>query len=149
MNGTGARFLVGQYYDGILGAHPAISRTSMHASGQNPQECPCLSGDVDYQNFEDKFVGVDGDFGEVTVSQCKRCGQFWLHYLMEYEHLTAAGRWFRGPITPKVAASVTAANATKLLEKLDWYFRGGSAFGGTFRTSPGQLKQWLIPSAGP
>ena len=121
----------------------------MHASGQNPQECPCLSGDVYYQNFEDKLVGVDGDFGEVTVSKCKRCGQFWLHYLMEYEYLTAAGRWFRGPITPKVAASVTAANAIKLLEKLDWYFRGGSAFGGTFRTSPGQLKQWLIPSAGP
>src|SRR2546430_11648123 len=47
----------------------------------------------------------------------------WLHYLMEYEYLTAAGRWFRGPITPKIAASVTAANATNVLEELDWYFR--------------------------
>src|SRR2546430_4449245 len=95
----------------------------MHASGQNPQECPCLSGDTSYQDFEDRLVGVDRSFGEVTVSQCKRCGQFWLHYLMEYEYLTAAGRWFRGPITPKIAASVTAANATKVLEELDWYFR--------------------------
>src|SRR5439155_984547 len=86
----------------------------------------CLTGDVYYENFEDRFVGVDRDFGEVTVSKCKRCGQFWLHYLMEYEHRTAAGRWFRGPVSPKIAASVTAASATKLLEKLDWYFRGGS-----------------------
>jgi len=121
----------------------------MHASEQNPQECPCRSGDTFYQNFDERSVGVDRDFGEVTVSRCKRCGQLWLNYLMEYEYLTGAGRWFRGPITPKVAASVTAANATKLLEKLDWYFRGGSAFGGIFKTSPGQLKQWLVPSAGP
>jgi len=126
-----------------------FSRKSMHASRQNPQECPCLSGDTSYQDFENRRVGVDRNLGEVTVSQCKRCGQFWLHYLMEYEYLTAAGRWFRGPITPKIAASVTAASATKVLEELDWYFRGGSAFGGIFRTSPGRLKQWLIPSAGP
>ena len=133
-----------------LGHTQLSSRSSMHASGQKPRECPCLSGDTSYRDFEDRLVGVDRDFGEVTVSQCKRCGQFWLHYLMEYEHLTAAGRWFRGPITPKIAASVTAANATKVLEELDWYFRGGSAFGGKIlRTSPGQLKQWLIPSAKP
>ena len=122
----------------------------MHASGQNPQECPCLLGDTFYQDFEERSVGVDRDFGEVTVSRCKRCGQLWLHYLMEYEYLTGAGRWFRGPITPKVAASVTSTNATKVLESLEWYFRGGSAFGGkVIRTSPGQLKQWLYPSAGP
>jgi hypothetical protein len=67
---------------------------------------------------------------------------------MEYEYLTAAGRWFRGVITPEIAASVTLATAKEVLEGLDWYFRGGSAFGGgkALRTSPGQLEYWLAPS---
>ena len=117
----------------------------MQTSGQNPQECPCIAGH--HQDFENRFVGVDRDFGEVTVARCKRCGRFWLHYLMEYEYLTAAGRWFRGVITPEIAASVKPATAKEVLEGLDWYFRGGSAFGGkVVRTSPGQLKYWLVPS---
>jgi hypothetical protein len=28
----------------------------------------------------------------------------WLHYLMECEYLTAAGRWFRNVITPEIAS---------------------------------------------
>jgi hypothetical protein len=69
---------------------------------------------------------------------------------MEYEHLTAAGRWFRGPITAKMAASANASNAKKTLEKLDWYFRGGSAFGDeVVRTSPGKLRNGLTPSPRP
>jgi hypothetical protein len=92
---------------------------------------------------------VDDDFGEVTVERCKRCGRYWLHYLVEYEYLTAAGRWFRGIISPEAAASMNAASAKKTLETLDWYFRGGSAFGGkVIRTSPGQLKYWLSPFPG-
>jgi hypothetical protein len=66
---------------------------------------------------------------------------------MEYEYLTAAGRWFRGVITPEIAASVNPATAKEVLDGLDWYFRGGGAFGGkVLRTSPGQLKYWLAPS---
>lgn len=36
-----------------------------------------------------------------------------------------------------------------ILEGLDWYSRGGSAFGGkAIKTSPGQLKYWLTPFPG-
>ena len=120
----------------------------MQPSGQDPQECPCVAGV--HQDFENSFVGVDRDFGEVTVAHCKRCGRFWLHYLVEYEYLTAAGRWFRGVITPEIAASVKPETAQEVLEGLDWYFRGGSAFGGqVLKTSPGQLKYWLFPLPGP
>jgi hypothetical protein len=123
----------------------------MQTSGQNPKECPCfLEADTHQQNLlEERFVGSDSDFGEVTVERCTRCGRFWLHYLIEYEYLTAAGRWFCGVITPEAAVSMNAASAKKMLEKLDWYFRGGSAFGGkVLKTSPGQLKYWLVPFPG-
>jgi hypothetical protein len=36
-----------------------------------------------------------------------------LHYLMECEYLTAAGRWFRRVITPEIAVSVKPATAKK------------------------------------
>jgi len=118
----------------------------MDASPEIPPECPCLAGETYYQNFDSRLVGTDSDYGEVTVLRCKRCGQFWLHYLMEYEYLTAAGRWFHGPITPEIAASVKPGTAREVLEALDWYFRGGSAFGGkVIKTLPGQLKQWVLP----
>jgi hypothetical protein len=114
------------------------------------QECLCLEGDTHYQNFDERSLGVDRDFGEATVWRCKRCGRYWLEYHVEYEHLTAAGRWFRGIITPEMAASADAASAKRILEGLDWYFRGGSAFGGKVtKTVRGQLKYWLTPFPGP
>jgi len=117
----------------------------MHASEQSSHECRCLEGNRYYENFEDWFLGEDAQFGQVTISQCKQGGRLWLDYLMEYEHRTAEGRWFRGLITPEIAAFVTPATAQKVLEGLDWYFLGGSAFGGKVSRIPsGQLKYWLI-----
>jgi hypothetical protein len=113
---------------------------------QPSAECPCLAGGQ--HESENRFVGVDSDYGEVSVIRCKRCGRFWLRYFVEYEYLTASGRWFRGVITPEIAATMEPESAKEVLEGLDWYFRGGSAFGGkVIRTAPGQLKYWLFPSA--
>jgi len=123
----------------------------MEETRPRQEECSCLNADTCYQDtVEVKSLGADSDFGEVTILKCRRCGRYWLHYFIEYEYLTAAGKWFRGVITPETAASADAASATKILEGLDWYFRGGSAFGGkVIKTSAGQLKQWLFPSSGP
>ena len=118
-------------------------------TAQSAKECPCLQGDVYYQSFEQRPLGSDSNYGETTILRCKRCGSYWLHYLMEYEYLTAAGRWFHGLITPEIAASATAENARNILEGLEWYFRGGSAFGGKVsRTKSGDLKYWLFPFPG-
>ncbi|MDP8979019.1 MAG: hypothetical protein M3O35_00350 [Acidobacteriota bacterium] len=112
---------------------------------QPSAECPCLAGEQ--RESENRFVGVDSDYGEVSVIRCKRCGRFWLRYFIEYEYLTASGRWFRGVITPEIAAAMEPEAAKEVLEGLEWYFRGGSAFGGeVIRTAPGQLKYWLFPS---
>ena len=107
---------------------------------QAPEDCACVKGDFFYL-FERKDLGIDKDYGEASINRCKRCGRYWLNYLMEYDYLTSAGRWFCGIVTPDVAASATAESATKILEGLEWYFRGGSGFGGKVtRTSAGQLR---------
>ena len=117
---------------------------------EQQQECACLQGDTFYQNFEERSLGVDSEFGEAAIWRCKRCGRYWLEYCVEYEHLTAAGRWFRGVIAPEVARSADVASAKRVLEGLDWYFRGGSAFGGkVIKTVRGQLQYWLTPFPGP
>ena len=117
---------------------------------ETQQKCPCLDGETYYENSEARDLGVDRDFGEARIWRCRRCGRYWLEYMVEYEYLTAAGRWFRGIITPETAASAEAASAKKILEGLEWYFRGGSAFGGKpIKTAPGQLKYWLFPFPGP
>jgi hypothetical protein len=122
--------------------------SSMQNSTPDHAECPCLAGNLSFQDFDERGVGDDSLGGEVAVLRCKRCGQFWLRYLMEYPHLTAAGRWIQGPITPEIAASVVPEAARELLEKLGWYFRGGSAFNGKIiETSPGKLNLWLGVSA--
>ena len=122
----------------------------MPASPDQSEDCECLKCNFPYPNFESRELGVDCNYGEASVHRCKRCGRYWLHYLMEYEYLTAAGRWFRGVITPEVAASANAESTKQILESLEWYFRGGSAFGGeVVRTVAGQLRYWLIPFPGP
>ncbi len=121
----------------------------METNPQPSHDCDCFHGNFHYENFERRELGMDDDYGEVSIHKCRSCGGFWLHYLMEYEHLTASGRWFRGMITPEAAASAKASSARKILESLEWYFRGGSAFGGqVIRTQSGQLKYWLIPFPG-
>jgi hypothetical protein len=123
----------------------------MEETKPQQEECSCLNEDTCYQDtVQVEFLGVDRDFGESKILKCRRCGRYWLHYFIEYEYLTAAGRWFCGVITPETAACADAASAKKILEGLDWYFRGGSAFGGkAIKTPAGQLERWLFPSPGP
>jgi len=121
----------------------------MQAAEKKAQECQCLSGDAPYSAYEQRRVGMDQDFGEVTVLRCKSCERLWLKSFIEYENLIAAGRWFLGLIPQELAGSLKATKAKKILESLNWYYRGGSAFGGKIiRTSPGQLKYWLTPFSG-
>ena len=116
----------------------------MPTSSRDP--CPVNEGTV--HDIERKDVGVDVNYGEVSILRCRRCRRCWLHYLMEYEYLTAAGRWLEGEITPAIAAKVKARNALKRFEKMESYYRGGSAYGGQMLVSRGPPEFWLYPSAG-
>ncbi len=120
----------------------------MNSPPESARACPCLEGDAYYQNFDERSLGVDRDFGEVSVQRCKRCGRLWLHYLIEFEYLPRSGRWFRGVIAPEIAASMSSEKAVEVLGQLDWYYRGGSTFGGKVFKTRGPLRPWLIPFSG-
>jgi hypothetical protein len=55
---------------------------------------------------------------------------------------------FTGVIPSKTAARVTAKNAVDAFESMEWYFRGGSAFGENLIRTTGPLKPWLTPFPG-
>ena len=67
--------------------------------------CPCLDAETHFCGFEKRAVGIDKHYGEVTLWTCKKCRREWLHYVIEYEYLTAAGRMFTGVLSPQIAAS--------------------------------------------
>ena len=108
----------------------------------------CSGNDGTAHEIERRDVGVDRDHGEVSVLRCLRCGRCWLHYLMEYEYLTAAGRWLEGEIPADVAAKVKSGDALKLFGKMESYYRGGSAYGGQVLLSQGPPAPWLFPFPG-
>jgi hypothetical protein len=67
---------------------------------------------------------------------------------MEYEYLTAAGRWLEGEIPAGVAAKVKPGDALKLFGKMASYYCGGSAYGGQVLPSQGPPALWIIPFPG-
>jgi hypothetical protein len=99
-------------------------------------------------DLQTRAVGSDSNYGEVSVFRCIRCGRCWLHYLVEYEYLTAAGRWLEGEISPQAAASLKADDAVGLFDKMEWFHCSGSAFGSKLRRATPPASIWLIPFPG-
>ena len=97
-------------------------------------QCRCWSVPFWYGDFNSRYIGVDetiGPFGNVSVEQCKQCGQQWLQYLIEEEGFSRSGRWYRVPLSDEEAASVSPVTAVQLLCRRGWHFRGGSYFDST------------------
>lgn len=88
-------------------------------------------------------MGIDetnGRFGEVSLKQCKVCGQLWLHYFVEYESFTGSGRYFMGMISPEVAETISAESAVEYLNELEWHLYAGSFFSGKKGRRTGQVQ---------
>ncbi|OKH36993.1 hypothetical protein NIES2101_36720 [Calothrix sp. HK-06] len=109
----------------------------------NNEPCTCMSPDgLCCGKFLSTWVGIDetnGRFGEVSIRQCHYCKRQWLHYFVEYEHLSQSGRWYRGIIDDEIAQILTQENAAEILSNLEWHFYGGSYFFGKFGRSRGQI----------
>ena len=105
--------------------------------GQN--ECKCMKGSFRYDEVETKNLGVDRNYGEVSIKKCKTCGSLWLHYFYENEAFEKSGRWYCGPLKADQAAQVKPENSLELLEKMEWYFSGGSYFDGKTGKSKGKI----------
>ncbi len=100
--------------------------------------CGCFA--VPYRHLIDaKELGMDSRFAEVSVLICRDCGQRWLRYFYEVEAFSGSGRWYLGAITPEQAAALSAENAKATLEKLSWYYYGGSYFQGRSGKTAGEI----------
>ena len=86
-----------------------------------------------------KWLGMDEEYTEVSILACNRCGQHWLHLLIELEGFTASGRWYEGAITAEQAEQVSAENGQAMLEGLSWYFYGGSYYNGRTGKTAGKI----------
>ncbi len=82
---------------------------------------------------------MEENFAEVSLLTCPLCGQKWLKFFYELEVFTASGRWYLGAIPSEQAMILTAENAKNTLEKLNWYFYGGSYFGGRIGKASGKI----------
>jgi hypothetical protein len=100
------------------------------------KSCDCMNpAQIRVGKFSSQWIGVDeqrGRFGEVSIDQCLFCHRIWLHYFVEYEHLSQSGRWYRGIISEEIAPIITPENAVEILNNLEWHFYGGSYFFGRF-----------------
>lgn len=102
------------------------------------QDCTCLAAPygqlVCYQE-----LGMDDHYAEVSLLVCPICGRSWLRYFFEIEAFAGSGRWYLGEITAGQVKHLKAENAKETLEGLNWYFSGGSYFGGRISKSSGRI----------
>jgi hypothetical protein len=108
----------------------------------NPH-CSCINvGGFAGGLFAERDLGVDtrhSSYGEVDLWVCKICERNWLRFFLEMEAFTASGRWYLGRITPDMAERINAELAVPYLERLPWYWRGGSFFDGVVSKASGKL----------
>ena len=105
-------------------------------------DCVCMTPPFNYKNYESTNIGDDltnGRYGEVSIKKCMKCGKLWLDYHVEYEGYSGSGRWFRGLISENEASNIAPCSAVNFLEKLDWYFYGGSYFSSTGKMGSGKV----------
>ncbi len=114
---------------------------STAVEGQD-SDCACFNPPFNFQDFTEKFIGVDethGRFGDVSVDTCKHCGTRWLRYHVVYEGFSESGRWYRGLVSDEQLAEITPQTAVEFLESLPWRFYGGSYFRTSGRRGEGPV----------
>jgi hypothetical protein len=95
--------------------------------------CRCHEPPFHYLNFERSALGTDSFNADVALETCKLCGACWLVYLIEEEHRSRSGRWWRVPITREERPSVTLRTSKETVERAAWCFVGGSFHDSTGR----------------
>ena len=112
-----------------------------HAVGEpggSPEPCHCLKSPSGRLVLTAE-LGMDQHYAEVSVFSCPDCWQSWLRYAYELEAFSHSGRWYLGAIRREQFASLSVENARPMLERLGWYYYGGSSFHGKQGTSSGKI----------
>ena len=102
-------------------------------------ECQCNAPPFDYRNFQSNYVGMDNHYAEIQIDQCKECGNRWLKYLIEEEHFSKSGRWWRIKLTDD-SVKIDKEDARRFIERQTTCFIGGSYFGHSGRLFEGKIE---------
>lgn len=110
--------------------------------GEAEVACICERPEATFDAFDEEEVGIDpteGRYADVSLLRCRRCGQRWLRYFVEYESFSCSGRWARGPISERDAATITPEASAAYLAGLAWHLYGGSYFRGVQGLRSGEM----------
>ncbi len=103
-------------------------------------ECLCFSPPFEFKNFDERHIGTDDRYGDVSIQTCKTCGSTWLHYYQVHDSFTESGRWYHGLITKDMTRMLKLETAVPILENLEWHFIGGSYFRSTGKKVTGPAR---------
>ena len=109
-----------------------------HRLPEGEASCGCYTAPHDFL-ITDTELGMDEHFGTASLLICSLCGQRWLKYFYEIEAFTASGRWYLGSISAEQASQISVDNAKTTMEGLNWYFFGGSFYGGKSGKTSGKI----------
>ena len=102
--------------------------------------CKCEEPPFFYFDYHTVDLGVGANYASVNIDTCKKCGKKWLKVLIEEEHYSRSGRWWRAPVEPERVSSITPETATQFIESLEWCFVGGSYYDGKIQKVNGPIE---------
>ncbi len=109
--------------------------------------CGCASATAQHRSFEEwRTLDPDlteGRYADVSILKCRKCGQLWLRYFVEYEAFSRSGRWGRGRIDEARALTIQPHEGASFLAELPSYLFGGSRFNGQQGERSGPM-EWGI-----
>ena len=106
---------------------------------ENKENCICDSPPFNYKNYLNIVEFNKGD-AEIEIKKCKYCHQNWLRYYVDYNlPYIKTGRWYLGKIQEIEISKITFENAIYYLEKLEWYYYGGTYFNSLGKKGNGKL----------
>ena len=101
-------------------------------------ECKCFQS-TQQAGIRFSELGMTQDYAEIAIGKCPECAQQWIRYHYENEGLSGSGRWYLGAISDLQANTMHVNQAKAILEGLEWYWVGGSYYGGRISVRSGSI----------
>jgi hypothetical protein len=90
--------------------------------------CRCAKPPFYYKDYEINIFGEDSTYGEISINKCKKCGTYWLKYLIDEPQYTKSGRWWWVEISKNQSESLTLEDVKDYIMSQDVCWVGGSFY---------------------